>query len=396
MSKFASDRPDKLTDQSTLNSTIAVLEKYFDLSAEGYLCQTRDLWQVLVLAAARRSTVEATCNDLPGAPDSNTVRGYLNDQLTPDQIRTLEQDCNRALASRWPHWLWSQPLEVACDLHDECYYGESDDDDPASWVCRGERRAGTTHFYRCATLFILRPRCRLTLAVTFVHPDEALVAVLQRLFSAVRERGLRLARLYADKGFCSIPVLRYLRRQPHLSVIMAAPIKGKADGRGLRTLCRGRHSYRTTHTFASAENGELTVPVGIVRAYKERRGGNRTATWIAYVLLRVSEPLRQVRERYRGRFGIDTSYRSMEQVRARTTSQNPALRFLLMGLALVLLNVWVALQWTYLRLRGSGPRRVAGHHFTLARMARFLSRAVEAVYGVVSYVDPPHVKSVMY
>lgn len=396
MSKFASDRSDKLTDQSTLNSTIAVLEKYFDLSAEGYLCRTRDLWQVLVTAAARRSTIEATCNDLPGAPDSNTVRGHLNEQLTPDQIRTLEQDCNRALASRWPHWLWSQSLQVACDLHDECYYGESEDEDPASWICRGEKRAGTTHFYRCATLYILRQRLRLTLAVTFVHPDDNLVAVLQRLFSAVRRRGLRLARLYADKGFCSIPVLRYLLHQPNLSVIVAAPIKGKEDGRGLRALCRGRHSYRTTHTFASAENGELKVPVAIVRAYKERRDGSRTATWLVYVLLRVSDSLRQVRECYRGRFGIDTSYRSMEQVRARTTSQNPALRFLLMGLAVVLLNVWVALQWTYLRVRGSGPRRAAGHHFTLERMARFLSRAVEAVYGVLSCVDPPEVKSVMY
>jgi hypothetical protein len=396
MSKFASDQSDKLTDQSALHSTIAVLEKYFDLSAEGYLCQTRDLWQVLVTAAARHSTIEATCNDLPGAPDSNTVRGYLNEQLTPDQIRTLEQDCNRALASRWPHWLWSQPLEVAGDLHDECYYGESDDQDPASWVCRGEKRAGTTHFYRCATLYILRQRFRLTLAVSFVHPDEDLVQVLQRLLCTVRHRGLRLARLYADKGFCSIPVLRYLLRQPSLAVIVATPIKGKEDGRGVRALCQGRHSYRTRHTFASAENGELTVPVAIVRAYQERRDGTRTATWLVYVLLRVPDSLRQIRERYRLRFGIDTSYRSMEQVRARTTSQNPALRFLLMGLAIVLLNVWVALQWTYLRVRGSGPRRAASHHFPLERMARFLSRAVEAIYGVVSCVDPPEVKSVMY
>jgi putative transposase len=113
-------------------------------------------------------------------------------------------------------------------------------------------------------------------------------------------------------------------------------------------------------------------------------------------LIRVKHALRRVRETYRERFGIDTGYRLMEQVRARTASTNPAFRFLLMGIALILINVWVALQWTYLRVRGSGPRRIARQHLTLERLARFLARAVEAIYGVVSLVDPPEVKSVMY
>jgi hypothetical protein len=35
----------------------------------GYRCQTADLWRLLLAAAARRSTTEAVCADLPGAPD---------------------------------------------------------------------------------------------------------------------------------------------------------------------------------------------------------------------------------------------------------------------------------------------------------------------------------------
>jgi len=37
----------------------------------------------------------------------------------------------------------------------------------------------------------------------------------------------------------------------------------------------------------------------------------------------------------------------MEQVRARTTSPNPALRFLLMGVALLIVNMWIYLHWLY-------------------------------------------------
>jgi hypothetical protein len=78
MKKFTPPQSVRLTDRSTLNCTIAVLEQHFDLSADGYLCQTRDLWQVLIAVAARQSKIESTCNDLENAPDSNTFRGYIN------------------------------------------------------------------------------------------------------------------------------------------------------------------------------------------------------------------------------------------------------------------------------------------------------------------------------
>ena len=78
----------------------------------------------------------------------------------------------------------------------------------------------------------------------------------------------------------------------------------------------------------------------------------------------------------------------MEQVRARTTSPNPALRFLLIGLALLILNVWISLHWLFLRVRGRGPARVVRAAFRLDRMARFLTRAIERFYGVVTTIDP--------
>ncbi len=284
---------------------------------------------------------------------------------------------------------------MAVDLHDECYYGEAEDDDPQSWICRGEKRNGTTRFYRCATLAIIRQSFQLTLAVAFVHPGDDLVAVLEKLIKYVRNRGLRLGCLYADKGFCTIPVLRYLKTQTRLSAILAAPRKGKAEGAGINGLCHGPQSYWTAHTFVSKPYGQLTVPVAVLRAFKTEHG-HRSGTWLVYVVLRVNASLRQIRESYRQRFGIETEYRSMEHVRARTTSKNPAFRFFLMGVALVLVNIWIALQWTHCRLRGSGPRRIARGLLTLERMVHFLIHAVEAEYGVVTKVTAPNIKSVIY
>jgi putative transposase len=369
------------------------LEHYFDLSADGYLCQTRDLWNILVSAAARCTYIETVCNDLSTAPDGNTVRGYLNEQLTPKIIRALQRDCNRALASQLPVWLRDHPKQVALDLHDEPYYGKDDDpDDPDCWICRGEARAGTTRFYRCATAYVMHRDVRFTLAVEFVHPSDDLIQVVKRLLRRVKALKIKVKRAYLDKGFCSIPVLRGLPvAEPDLAAIIAAPIKGKTGG--TRALCQGRRSYRTEHTFRSQDYGELTVPVMVVRTRSKQRDGTYHWVWLVYVLLNVPDlTARQVRKAYRRRFGIESSYRLLEQVRGHTTARNAALRFLWMGIALLIGNIWIALHWTFLRRRGSGPRRVARWAFILPCMLQFLRRAIEAIYGVISVIDPPNVK----
>jgi IS4 transposase len=110
--------------------------------------------------------------------------------------------------------------------------------------------------------------------------------------------------------------------------------------------------------------------------------------WLLYVCVGVGGPLRQLRGRYRRRFGTYSGYRLMEQVRARTSTPNPALRFLLMGVALLIVNMWIRLHWLFLRLPGRGPRRVARWRFRLDRMRGFLTRAIERFYGVITAVDP--------
>jgi hypothetical protein len=246
----------RLTDQQTLHDTMLVSQQYIPLSADGYRCQTDDLWRILFAAAARATTIETVCADLEGAPDANTVRGYLTEQLPPGCIAELEQQSNTLLSSLLPEWLRQRPQELAVDFHDEPYYGRDDPNDPENWVCRGEARAPTTRFYRCATAYLLLNDVRLTVAVAFVKPSMDTLTVLKRLLGAVRRAGLALNCLFADKGFCSIPVLRYLEHC-HIPAIIAMPIRGKQAGN--RKLCCGRSSYRTAYTLQSAEHGKLMV-----------------------------------------------------------------------------------------------------------------------------------------
>lgn len=379
-------QPIQLTDQRTLHDTLSVLRQHIPLTADGYRCHSDDLWRLLVGAAARRTTIEAVCADLTMAPAANTVRSHLSAQLASQAIPDLELRWNVALAALVPAWLRTRPQAVAVDFHDEPYYGQVDPADPANWVCRGEAQAGTTYFFRCATAYVMHRDLRLTLAVVFVKPSDATVTLLDRLLSHVQQAGVRVRRLYADKGFCSLPVLRWLLEH-RVPAIVAAPIRGKQGG--TRALCQGRTSYRTTHSFQSAEHGALSVPVTVVRTSHRRQSGQRSPAWLVYVCLDVADPPQRVRKRYRRRFGIESSYRLVEKVRARTTSRSPVLRFLLLGLAVLIVNMWIRLHWLYLRMPGRGPRRVARWRFRLDRMAHFLTRAIERHYGVVTAVNPP-------
>jgi hypothetical protein len=120
MSEPTSSRSICLTDQQTM----LIGQQHIPINADRYCWQTDDLWRIL-LAAARRTTIEAACADLERAPDSNTVRGYLTTQLSPAEIPALERQWNAVFRSLLPEWLARRPQEIAVDFHDEPYYGRS-------------------------------------------------------------------------------------------------------------------------------------------------------------------------------------------------------------------------------------------------------------------------------
>jgi putative transposase len=99
--------------------------------------------------------------------------------------------------------------------------------------------------------------------------------------------------------------------------------------------------------------------------------------------------LHQIYEEYRLRFGIESSYRLMNQIRARTNSRRPIYRLLLVGIAFVLQNIWVMVKWTILSIPRRGGRLVMNRDFPLCRFCLFLSEAVKSIYGVVKSIPIP-------
>jgi hypothetical protein len=383
------DHTPKLTDQDVLHHARTHLREHLPLQADGYVCTTDDLLQVLLGVAVNRATIDALCADLVGTPDPETIRRSLNAQLRVDDLPALEQQVNAALADAIPAHVWARAREVAIDFHDRPYYGTTPQAD-GLWV-RGEAHAGTTRFYRVATAYLMLHGIRITLAIHFVLPDAETVAVLDDLLGRLDTLGVRVRRLFLDKGFAGTAVLAYLA-QRHQPALIACPIRGTTGG--TRALCRGHSRYRTTHTFTAGDKTRFTAEVAVCRTVTTARRTPRMArraTWLICILIHLELPPQRVRRLYRRRFGVASSYRCAGQVRGWTTSHNAAYRFVLIALSFILLNVWLLLRWHFTQVPRRGRRWLDTRRFALSRFVTFVRRALEQHYGVVHELVAPAV-----
>src|SRR5205807_7750446 len=94
-----------------------------------------------------------------------------------------------------------------------------------------------------------------------------------------------------------------------------------------------------------------------------------------------------VKETYRSRFAIETSYRQLHQARIRTCTRSPLLRLLYVGVALILRNVWVWLHWEVLAYKRRGGRVVDTAQLPFRAMLLWLQHLAEALLGIADAVD---------
>ena len=85
---------------------------------------------------------------------------------------------------------------------------------------------------------------------------------------------------------------------------------------------------------------------------------------------------------YRQRFGIETSYRQLHEARIKTSTRDPLLRLLFVGIALLLRNVWVWVHWHCLSTPRRGGRQLNLHYLRLATLLIWLVHLAEQTFGI--------------
>jgi hypothetical protein len=377
-------RQSTLRDRDVQEHAATLLQRHLrcrDYSAKTTVAM---VFHVLFFAAATLSSVFAACQRLRQGPSDDTLRKALLAMLPA--FAELQRRVNRALAASLPKALHKrrQRLRLAIDLTLIPYHGQPEADPQE--IYRSKAKSGTSHFHAYASAYLVQHGQRCTVALTPVTQGEKMEVVVQRLLRLAAKAGLRPQLLLLDRGFYSVGVIRYLQaaRVPFLMPAIARGRKPTADrpATGIRALQQRKRGGWSTHTLHDARQRQATVQVciycGNYRGQWRRHG--RYAWVYAYWGFRPGST-RWVADTYRQRFGIETSYRQMNEARIKTCARSPKLRFWLVALALLLRNVWVWFHWEVLSSPRRGRRRLNLPRLRFRRLLFWLLQVAVADLG---------------
>jgi hypothetical protein len=351
-------------------------------------CTARMLCHVLLAACARLCSLCAACWALLTAPSRETVRKAILAWL-PHRAELLRR-LNHALTFEIPRAFRRRAQQVAIDLVLIPYHGQPMTD--LLEIYRSLAKSGTCNFHAYATAYVNYRGQRYTLALTMVERGEQLQEVIKRLLRRLSALGIPVRRVLLDRGFWSVAVIRYLQaaRYPFLMpvVLRGRPEDHPQGPSGTRVFAIRKRSGWDEYTLQSASGQSARVSIAIhCRNYNGQwqRHGRQTLVYAFWGLEPSSTEW--VRQTYRQRFAIETSYRQLHQGRARTCTRNPLVRLLLVGIALVLRNVWVWLHYTVLSTPRRGGRRFHPERLTLKLLLLWLLHQAEDELGRRQEID---------
>lgn len=295
-----------------------------------------DFVELASMAAARRQSLHHTSQRLHRLPDSDTFHGHLHAYKSADVFDAFQTTLDRMLdVARSLDWL--QPCDVAIDRHDEAYYGKD-----ASFTVGCQNRRGTNHAHAYLTSQRLAEP-RLPLDLERLHPlrsqHDALRDTLERT-----EKRQPVATYYLDKAFHNRRDLELLLSTGKDFVVAVPQTKlvKRLEKELIRTRTAvhfGRFVATTRHRVGDPVHGPEVVLVFHWEPDPRKKTGE---SWFVYACPREAPPeeLHRRAEAYRTRWGIETEYRILDQLRTRTSTTAYPNRLYLSCLAVLLDCAW--------------------------------------------------------
>jgi hypothetical protein len=297
------------------------------------------LLDLLLLAAAWRSSLSAVVRCCRFGFCHETARRALDANLPPPE--RLADGLVNALHAYLPRPVRRRAWDLALDLHYVPFYGSA----RTPGVLGGPKKGGTNRFFVYATAAVVQRGQRWCLGLVPVrdtHWEKAVAALIGQL----QARAVRVRALVLDRGFFSGHVIRALQER-RVPFVIGVPRKGGPANRAQRLFALP--SGQVVRYAWETGRGSRPVAVSMTAARRRVRGRWRCEVYAfagvpAEGAVRRSQRARLLRQLSQRRFGIETSYRQMNQGKGRTTSPEPRRRLLWLGLALLLRQVWVWLQ----------------------------------------------------
>ena len=210
----------------------------------------------------------------------------------------------------------------------------------------GEEEGGDDEkFETYATLHCVEEGRRAQVACEHVGFFDQNADTIERLVTQARLEGVRISILLADREFSTSPVMNRLKK---LRQVFLMPCR-LTPRMKLALIEHDQGKRGTVSEFVVGENDRGERAVLAHPRHLPRKGSKGERDPLKrYIPFATNLPagkilwnLRRLPEDYRRRWGIESGYAGLEQLRARTTSRNHALRLTYFFYSLILYNAWL-------------------------------------------------------
>ena len=205
---------------------------------------------------------------------------------------------------------------------------------------KSKPKGGTSKMEAYVTIQIVDD-VRLTLAALSHTKDDNNAGLVRRTIGNVRDLSVKVKRLLLDRGYYSVNVLKVLRemRVPYIMMVK----KSKPIQRLVKDYHNGVGKQTVQYTVKS-KNGSERIRLLIV---KRKDADSHKKITDKYVVLayrsrrkKVKDIIADIPEEYRKRWGIETGYRNIGFMRAKTRSMIPGVRQFLFLFSAAVANLW--------------------------------------------------------
>ena len=214
-------------------------------------------------------------------------------------------------------------------------------------------------------MYVMLSGRRVTLVLRYVTANNTMPCVVESMLAQLKAAGFAAGCLFMDRGFYSVRMVNMLKSTDTRFCMMKQQ-RGKTGG--TRLLCTGK-TRKQRYTVVSVRKGVRDVAsfTAFVVCRYEKGKYNKHRNYYLYATYRCCIGTSRIYDTYRKRFGIESSFRQMNDGRIRTSTRDPVRRLRFVAIGMVLFNLWVLIKW----MRISTPRKGLGGRKVHERLFQF-------------------------
>jgi len=351
---------------SGYNLALELFDKHVTLpSAPNAHYEASGLYRGLMQLSVNGGYAESTMEDMAVRCGLESPCGgaflYRLKKLSYDEWDSRLRGVNDAILSMLSRLgLLDRPVTCALDYTKVPYHGEFN-----RYVVRSKHKDGTNKFYEYATISIVQDGLRICVYSMPVTLLDVKVDVVKKLMEEAERRGVKIKLLLLDRAFFTTECINLLK---DMGVDFITPcvcnerVQGAVDSLGKEGVL----------PFSIHDNNSKKVASFTMVVYWSERKA-KLIPFATNVRGNAKKLVGMIPKEYRRRWGIETSFRKVKEVYGRTLSPSPAIRLAYFMTAMILYNLWQAIN---IRLRADegetttedGKKQKNGYRVTMPFM----------------------------